>query len=88
MGSLLTASGKTLACDKCGTTDFAVAGRVFDLALICPACVPVMCSACAGRDDSETIAALCCYNCRSRDVREALTWADRLAWRGGGSPLS
>ena len=51
MGSLLTPGGKALACDKCGTTDFAVAGRAFDLALICPACVLVMCSACAGRDD-------------------------------------
>lgn len=88
MGSLHTLSGTALACDKCGTADFAVAGRTFDHALICTACVLVMCSACAGRDDSEGIAFLCCYNCRSSELREAPTWADRLAWRGGGSPLS
>jgi hypothetical protein len=88
MGSLHTLSGMVLSCDKCGTTDFAVAGRAFDLALICPACVLVMCSACASRDDSEAIALLRCYNCRSRDLREAPTWADRLSWRGRGSPRS
>jgi hypothetical protein len=88
MGSLHSLDGMVLTCDECCTTDFKVAGRAFDFALICPACVLVMCSACAGRGDSGEIAFLCCYNCRSRDLREAPTWADRLAWRGGKSPLS
>lgn len=88
MGSLHTLGGRLLACDKCSTTDFRVAGRVFDMAFICPACVLVMCSACAGRDDAGGLQILCCYNCRSTGLREAENWADRLAWHSSGSPDS
>lgn len=80
MGSLCSESGRTLVCDKCGTTDFAVARRPFDMAFICPECVLVMCSSCAGRDRSQEIVLVCCYNCGSTGIRIAEIWADRLAW--------
>ncbi len=67
-----------LACDKCGNTDFAVEGKEFSLALICPDCRLVMCSACAGRSMVEAIPLLCCYHCRSTGLRDATVWADRL----------
>ena len=90
MGSLCSESGKTLVCDRCGTTDFAVVGRSFDLAFICPDCVLVMCSACAGRDRSQGIPSLCCYSCGSTSIRIAERWADRLSWgtrRSGDSDV-
>ncbi len=77
-----------LECDKCGTTDFAVVGRPFDMAFICPDCVLVMCSACAGRDRSQKIPLLCCYNCGSTRIQIAESWADRLDWSRGRSNLS
>ncbi len=79
MGALYSESGRTLVCDQCGTTDFAVVGRPFDMAFICPDCVLVMCSSCAGRDNSQRIAWLCCYGCGSAEIRSATIWADRLA---------
>ncbi|MEO6811258.1 MAG: hypothetical protein ABI353_19280 [Isosphaeraceae bacterium] len=60
-----------LACDQCGTTDFAVAGRSFAMSFVCPHCHLVMCSACAGRVQVDGIAALCCYKCRSTGIRDA-----------------
>ena len=80
MGTLFSESGRTLVCDGCGTTDFTVVGRPFDMAFICPDCVLVMCSSCAGRDRSGAIPILCCYNCGSTGIRLADWWADRLAW--------
>ena len=85
MGFLYSESGRQLACDKCSKSDFAVEGRQFDLALICPECALVICSSCSGRDYSGEgkIGILCCFRCRSSGLRDAVNWADRLAWRGG-----
>lgn len=68
----------SLACSQCGTADFLVAGRSFDLAFICPDCRLVMCSACAGREKMGEIDVLCFYHCRSTDLRDASIWAERL----------
>jgi hypothetical protein len=81
MGSVYSLLGMALTCDNCGTADFAVEGRTFDLALICPDCVLVMCSSCTGRDNSGEIISLCCSSCRSTGLCEASNWADRLGWR-------
>ena len=74
----------SLACDKCGTTDFAVKGRSFSLALACPDCRLVMCSECAGRSEVNAILVLCCYHCRSTGLCEATAWADRVTRRSSG----
>jgi hypothetical protein len=76
-----------LACDKCGTTDFAVEGRAFSLGFICPHCRLVMCSACTGLSD-DAIPFLCCYHCRSTDLHEASVWADRLTGDAADPPAA
>jgi hypothetical protein len=73
----------TLACDKCGTTDFA-AGRAFAMSFICPDCRLIMCRDCAGRAPIGDIPALCCYHCGSTGIRDAEVWADRLTSRCSG----
>ena len=66
----------SLACDKCGTTDFKVEGRAFALGFVCSHCRLVMCSACAGRIQVDGIPFICCYNCRSTDIHPADDWAE------------
>jgi len=73
-----------LACDRCGITDFAVAGRLFAMSFVCLDCRLAMCSACADRVQVDGIAALCCYNCRSTGIRDAEVWAARLTSRCSG----
>ncbi len=70
-----------LTCDRCGTSDFAVKGKAFELSFTCGACRTVMCSNCAGRRLAGygAIEFLCCYQCGSSDLREASIWAERLA---------
>jgi hypothetical protein len=81
MGSVYSRLGMALTCDSCGTADFAVEGRTFDLALICPDCVLVMCSSCTGRGHPREIRIQSCSNCQSTNLCDAANWADRLGWR-------
>src|SRR4051812_7041258 len=57
------------ACDKCGTTDFAVQGRAFALSFACPQGRLVICSACAGRVPVDGISVLCCSLFRLTGLR-------------------
>lgn len=53
-----------LACAKCGTMNFSVPGRSFELAFACQACQIVFCPGCAGHEElDEGIPLIRCYKC-------------------------
>lgn len=53
-----------LACSKCGTNDFSIPGRSFELAFACRTCCIVFCHQCAGREERhEGIPLIRCYKC-------------------------
>jgi hypothetical protein len=64
--------GGAMGCDFCGTSDFAVKGKAFDMAFACDECGAVMCVGCAGRDMVGEVEMFCCCRCRSRSIRDAL----------------
>ena len=75
-----------LQCDKCGTADFAVKGKAYDVAFRCHKCQAVFCFDCAEKVMlGDGPPALRCYRCGSGETWDAF---DPRPFRGQNRKLS
>ena len=66
------ARSNPLECDKCGTQEFSVVGKAFDMGFICESCNAVMCFHCAGRYSIDgPINGFTCFRCGAKDPKDA-----------------